>query len=119
MNFDDRTPAFVAAIAILAMSAACSSSDNVKGAGYKGKDATDQKVGTTAKGAQSKALDKGTGALDGVNCTQTNEGMGWCNSDLEIFWCAGGHFYSLDCKTVDGKVCAYTDSSKTVDCAKE
>lgn len=107
----------LAVLSVLALLApACSSkSGKTKGGGEKGAAAAtaNQKAGGTAKGDQSKADDKGV-TYEEVTCDDSHDGLGWCDSETEIIFCAAGHFYALDCSTIGGDFCG--DDGATIDC---
>ena len=111
---------FIAAsmIAALVPAAACSKSSKSKGGGEKGAAAqtAQQKAGATAKGDQSNASDKGAD-YETVTCDDSDEGLGWCDSETEIVFCAGGHFWVLDCAGIGGDFCG--DDGSTIDCYAE
>jgi len=127
MTHLNHTPRFTRLFGLVALAtilgtavlAGCTSDDPVKGKGFKGTNATEQRLGETAKAAKPQAQDKGTASVDGANCTPSSEWMAWCNNDNEIFFCSGGHFFLLDCKTVGGKVCTYVSSTEIVDCGAD
>ena len=104
------------ALPIAAVASGCSSSSKLqKGGGAKGAAAqsANQKVGGTATGDLSAATDNGA-TYEEVTCDDSDDGLGWCDSDTEVVFCSGGHFYVLDCSSVDGDFCG--EDGSTIDC---
>ena len=89
----------------------------LKGGGEKGAAAKSagQKSGSTATSNKDKGTDLGTEYLD-VTCEESDEGLGWCDDDTHIVFCAGGHFWSLDCAQIDGAVCGENVELNEMDC---
>ena len=89
----------------------------LKGGGEKGPaaKAAGQKSGATAKSNKDKGTDLGVEYL-GVTCDASDEGLGWCDDDTNIVFCAGGHFWSLDCGQIDGAVCGENVELNEMDC---
>lgn len=88
-----------------------------KGGGDKGVQAISdgQKVGGTASGDESQASDMGA-TYEEVTCDDTNDGAGWCDTDVDLVFCSGGEFYVLDCSSV-GDFCG--EEATTIDCYAE
>src|SRR5712691_9864058 len=91
----------IASLLALMVPVGCSKSSKTKGGGEKGPAAqtANQKVGGTAKGDQTKADDKGA-EYEAVTCDASDEGLGWCDSETEIVFCSGEHFWVLDCSAI-------------------
>ena len=89
----------------------------LKGGGEKGAAAktAGQKSGSTATSNKDKGTDLGVEYL-GVTCDESDEGLGWCDDDTNIVFCAGGHFWSLDCGQIDGAVCGENVELNEMDC---
>ena len=107
---------------IATLIAACSVSvpDPVagKGGGNKGSDAaeTGQKSGSNATANQEQAQDQGN-ELEDVTCDGENEGVGWCDDDTSVVFCAGETWWLLDCTALDPEsYCDYDLDENVVDC---
>jgi hypothetical protein len=83
-----------------------------KGSAAKG---SGQKGGATATGDKSKGQPQGADYED-VTCNGDTDGLAWCDSDTSIVFCSDNVFYTLDCSSVGGDVCAEDPDSKSVDC---
>src|SRR5262245_38790447 len=75
----------------------------VKGGGAKSASAAQmskdsQKTGSTAKGSSS-ATSTGSDS-GGVTCDASLDGVGFCDTDNSIVFCAGGSWYQLSCGAI-------------------
>ena len=94
-----------------------------KGGGLRGPTAAKtagQKASSTSKVIVnvSKATDKGATIPDtsgNVTCGADNELEAFCADDTNVTVCSGGHWYTLDCTTLDG-FCGEDLASLSVDC---
>lgn len=97
----------------------CGGSNRTKGGGARDAAAaktSNEKTGGTAAANQSKGTDKGAD-LGGITCDSALEGVGFCSSDTEIDFCAGGRWWVLNCPAVEaGAFCGLELNSNTVDC---
>src|SRR5262245_55409200 len=85
--------------AFTAVMACAGGGTKTKGAGVKGAAAaksSDQKSGGNAKATMGSATNQGATAHD-ATCDADLDGVGWCDSDSEIIFCASGSWYLLDC----------------------
>src|SRR5262245_30270041 len=89
--------------------------------GSKAKSAQDakamsEKAGSTATGNTSKGTNSGSSS-GGVTCDAALDGVGFCSSDAEIVFCAGGVWWILDCTAIDETAfCGEDESSGLIDC---
>jgi hypothetical protein len=107
--------AFVMVPTVGALEGCKGSSSKVKGGGARGADAQSagQKVGGTASGDTSMAMDNGA-SYEEVTCDSSDDGVGWCDSDTNLVFCSSGHFYLLDCSQIGGDFCG--EDGTTIDC---
>jgi hypothetical protein len=94
-----------------------SASKKNKGSASKGSAAktSGQKSGGTAAADKSKATTQGAD-YEGVTCAADTDGLAWCDSDTSIVFCSDNVFYTLDCASVGGDLCAEDPDTKSVDC---
>ena len=53
----------------------------------------------------------------GVTCDASVEGLAWCDSEVDVAFCSGGTWWSLDCSAVDeAAFCGYDIDSDVIDC---
>lgn len=92
-------------------------SGKTKGGGAKGTAAkgTGQKAGSQAESDKSKGTSQGE-TYEGVTCDASIEGLAWCDSEVDIAFCAGGKWFLLDCSqpAIGGDFCGY--DGDTIDC---
>jgi hypothetical protein len=101
-----------------ASSTSTTSAKAKKGSTQKGATASKgagQKSGSSLTSHQSQATDQGA-EYEQATCDADLEGTAWCGDDHTAIFCAGGHWYSLDCASIDGDVCAETADANVVDC---
>ena len=104
-------------LAVLAL-AACNGGEPRPAGGASGSSAKEknQQGGSSATGARNQASNQG-GERDGLVCDDASYGVGWCENDSEIVFCAEGSWWLLDCSLVEeGAYCAYDEASNEVDC---
>jgi hypothetical protein len=94
-----------------------SASKKNKGSAAKGSaaKASGQKGGGTATADKDKASSQGAD-YEGTTCAADTDGLAWCDSDTTIVFCSDNAFYTLDCSSVGGDVCAEDPDTKSVDC---
>ncbi|HZO17183.1 MAG TPA: hypothetical protein VFB62_28090 [Polyangiaceae bacterium] len=89
-----------------------------KGGGRKGSEAAEegQKSGSNATSHQDQAQEQGN-EVDEIVCDAENEGVGWCDDDVSVVFCASETWWRLDCTALDpASYCDYDDDDNVVDC---
>ena len=112
------TLAWVAA-ATLALPACKSGAQKAGGTTGSTAKSKGQQGGAQATGSRDQASDQGA-ERDGLVCDESSDGVGWCESDSEVVFCAEGSWWLLDCAVVEeGAYCGYDDAANEVDCYVE
>jgi len=109
----------MAAVVTMVALIACSKHSGKGGGGQNnasGAQSAGQQVSGGAMG-NSSASQQGS-SYESVTCDSSDDGIGFCATDVDLFFCSGGYWWDLDCSQLNsGGYCDCIDSScGTVDC---